>query len=586
MILAPELSRDRITVGVATCGISAGAKEVLDELKKYSLFIPIMETGCVGMCYNEPIVTVYRDGKKIIYGNVQKKDVKELVKCIKDRKVFDKKFICEDLEELPFYKKQKRIVMKNCGFIQPLNLDQYISQDGFHGLKNAIELLPEKVIDEIDFAGLRGRGGAGFPTAIKWRFISKKKGDKIIVCNGDEGDPGAFMNRTLIESDPFKIIEGMLIGAWATGAKEGIIYTREEYPLAIETLENAIKICREHRLLGKNILSKEGFDFDLTIRRGAGAYVCGEETALIKSIQGERGQPMPRPPFPADKGVYGKPTVVNNVGTWGHVATIMQMGAKNYKKIGSKFTRGTKILCLSGDVKRTGVIEVPFGIKLKEIIYDIGGGAPNNKKIKALFPGGPAGGCVVPKDFESSLDYESMTKLNTIMGSGSFIVVDENNCMVDRAKYFLNFTQQESCGKCVPCREGTKRLLEMLQKISKGNGIIQDIDKLNELAVYVSKNSLCGLGQFAPNPVLSTIKHFRKEYEEHLVEKICPAGVCENLVQYIIKVNCIGCGACKRNCPVGAITGDPKERHYIDQSKCIKCGKCYEVCAFDAIEKK
>jgi NADH-quinone oxidoreductase subunit F len=586
MILAPELSRDRITVGVATCGISAGAKEVLDELKKYSLFIPIMETGCVGMCYNEPIVTVYRDGKKTIYGNVQKEDVKELVKCIKDRKVFDKKFICEDLEELPFYKKQKRIVMKNCGFIQPLNLDQYISQDGFHGLKNAIELLPEKVIDEIDFAGLRGRGGAGFPTATKWRFISKKTGDKIIVCNGDEGDPGAFMNRTLMESDPFKIIEGMLIGAWATGAKEGIIYTREEYPLAIETLETAIKICRENKLLGKNILSKIGFDFDLTIRRGAGAYVCGEETALIKSIQGERGQPMPRPPFPADKGVYSKPTVVNNVGTWGHVATIMQMGAKNYKKIGSKFTRGTKILCLSGDVKRTGVIEVPFGIKLKEIIYDIGGGAPNNKKIKALFPGGPAGGCVVPKDFESSLDYESMTKLNTIMGSGSFIVVDENNCMVDRAKYFLNFTQQESCGKCVPCREGTKRLLEMLQKISKGNGIIQDIDKLNELAVYVSKNSLCGLGQFAPNPVLSTIKHFRKEYEEHLVEKICPAGVCENLVQYIIKVNCIGCGACKRNCPVGAITGDPKERHYIDQSKCIKCGKCYEVCAFDAIEKK
>ncbi|MDD3175355.1 MAG: NADH-ubiquinone oxidoreductase-F iron-sulfur binding region domain-containing protein [Candidatus Nanoarchaeia archaeon] len=586
MILAPELSRDRITVGVATCGISAGAKEVLDELKKYSLFIPIMETGCVGMCYNEPIVTVYRDGKKTIYGNVQKEDVKELVKCIKDRKVFDKKFICEDLEELPFYKKQKRIVMKNCGFIQPLNLDQYISQDGFHGLKNAIELLPEKVIDEIDFAGLRGRGGAGFPTATKWRFISKKTGDKIVVCNGDEGDPGAFMNRTLMESDPFKIIEGMLIGAWATGAKEGIIYTREEYPLAIETLETAIKICRENRLLGKNILSKNGFDFDLTIRRGAGAYVCGEETALIKSIQGERGQPMPRPPFPADKGVYGKPTVVNNVGTWGHVATIMQMGSKNYKKIGSKFTRGTKILCLSGDVKRTGVIEVPFGIKLKEIIYDIGGGAPNNKKIKALFPGGPAGGCVVPKDFESSLDYESMTKLNTIMGSGSFIVVDETNCMVDRAKYFLNFTQQESCGKCVPCREGTKRLLEMLQKISKGNGVVQDIDKLNELAVYVSKNSLCGLGQFAPNPVLSTIKHFRKEYEEHLVEKICPAGVCENLVQYIIKVNCIGCGACKRNCPVGAITGDPKERHYIDQSKCIKCGKCYEVCAFDAIEKK
>lgn len=586
MNLAPELNKDRITVGVATCGISAGAKEVLEELKKYNLKLPIFETGCIGMCYNEPLVTVIQKGKKTIYGKVLKEDVKKLVKHINSNTIFDERFICNELEELPFYKKQNRIVMNNCGIIIPTNINQYISRGGFHGLKHAIELAPCEVIDEIEKAGLRGRGGAGFPTAKKWRFIADKKGEKIIVCNGDEGDPGAFMNRTLMESDPYKVLEGLLIGSYATGAKKGIIYTRMEYPLAIKTLQEAINIIREHKLLGKNILGIEGFDFDLEIRKGAGAYVCGEETALIKSIQGERGHPTPRPPFPAEKGVDGKPTVVNNVSTWGHVATIMQIGVKIYTKIGSKFTKGTKILCLSGNIKRTGVIEVPFGITLNEILYDIGGGTPNKLKIKALFPGGPAGACILPENFNKTLDYESMTELKTIMGSGSFIVADEKNCMVNMAKYFLTFTQQESCGKCLPCREGTKRLLEMLTKISRGVGNVSDIDKVNELALFVSQNSLCGLGQFAPNPVLSTIRNFRKEYEMHLIEKKCVAGVCENLLTYTIKDNCIGCGNCKRNCPVNAISGELKQKHIIDQSKCIKCGRCFEVCAFSAIEKK
>ncbi|MGE0792828.1 MAG: NADH-ubiquinone oxidoreductase-F iron-sulfur binding region domain-containing protein [Candidatus Woesearchaeota archaeon] len=585
MKLAPELESDRITIGVATCGISAGALEVLEELKKFNLDIPIIETGCIGMCYNEPIVTVVQNNKKFIYGNVKKEDVKELVKNIKNKTIYDEKFICNDINDLPFYKKQKKLVMNNCGIISPLNLDHYISRGGFSGLKKCIEMHPEDVIDEIDKAGLRGRGGAGFPTAKKWRFISNKSGEKYIVCNGDEGDPGAFMNRTLMESDPFKIIEGLIIGAYATGAEKGIIYTRSEYPLAIKTLKLAIEIAKKNKLLGKKILNIEDFNFDLDIITGAGAYVCGEETALIQSIEGKRGNPKPRPPFPAEKGVNEKPTVVNNVGTWGHVATIMQIGVKEYSKVGSKFTKGTKILCLSGKIKRTGVIEVPFGITLHEILYDIGGGSNTEKKIKALFPGGPAGGCVVPKNFNATLDYESMAELKTIMGSGSFIVMDEKDCMVNAAKYFISFTQSESCGKCVPCREGTKRLLEMLTKLSKGNGTIQDIDKINDLAKFISENSLCGLGQFAPNPVLSTIREFRNEYEEHIVNKTCRAGVCENLLKYFIEVNCIGCGACKRVCPVGAISGEPKERHVIDQNKCIKCGRCYEACHFNAITK-
>jgi NADH-quinone oxidoreductase subunit F len=586
--LAPELFNDRITIGVATCGISAGAKDVLEKFKKYKkeLNIPIMEVGCIGMCYNEPIVTIIKDGNQYIYGKVTANDVKEIIKATKKNKIYKEKFLCYDIYELDFYKKQIKLSTANCGIISPTNIDQYISRKGFFGLKHAISISRDEVINEIEKAGLRGRGGAGFPTATKWRFISNQKGEKYIICNGDEGDPGAFMNRTSMESDPYRMLEGILIGAYATGASFGIIYTRAEYPLAIKTLEKCIAILKKNRLLGKNILGLNDFDFDLQIRKGAGAYVCGEETALIKSVEGKRGQPMPRPPFPAQSGVFGKPTVVNNVGTWSDVATIMQMGYQQYTRFGSEKTKGTKIICLSGKIKRTGVIEVPFGMKLSEIIYDIGGGSSEGIKIKALFPGGPAGGCIVPEDFNTPLDYESLNNLKTIMGSGSFIIVDDNTCMVNMAKYFITFTQSESCGKCLPCREGTKRLLEMLTKLSRGNGTIDDVKKIEELANYIKDNSLCGLGQFAPNPVLSTIKHFRDEYEKHVSEKTCPAHVCENLIRYEINKKCIGCGNCKRNCPVNAISGNPKEKHLIDQSKCIKCGKCFEVCAFSAIDKK
>jgi len=581
-----ELHQDRITIGLATCGISAGAQMVFDALINIKLDLPVMRTGCVGMCYAEPIVTVIQDGEQSIYGPLTIDDVPAFVKAIKRKQRYVKKFIASSILEIPFYKKQKRLVLANCGVVNPENISQYISVGGFEGLKKAITLTPHEVINKVDKAGLRGRGGAGFPTAKKWRFIADAKGKKYLICNGDEGDPGAFMNRTLMESDPFKIIEGMIIGAYATGTDEGIVYTRAEYPLAIKTLQQAIDSCYKNNFLGEHILGKKGFRFHLRIQQGAGAYVCGEETALLESLEGLRGSPRPRPPYPAQVGLFQRPTVVNNVGTWGHVATIFQIGVHNYVKHGSSSTKGTKILCLSGKVERTGVIEVPFGISLKEIIYDIGGGTPQGTTFKALFPGGPAGGCVVEKDLDKSLDYESMTALETIMGSGSFIVTNNQSCMVNMAKFFMTFTTQESCGKCTPCREGTMRLLEMLTKVSRGAGSVADIDKIEELAKFVSDASLCGLGQFAPNPVLSTIKHFRNEYEEHIVHKTCPAHVCENLLKYeIVPKKCTGCGNCKLHCPVHCISGELKSVHDIDQSKCVKCGRCYDVCAFDAITR-
>lgn len=579
------LAANRITVGVATCGLSAGAKPVFEKLSKAKLGVPVMEVGCVGMCYNEPIVTVIVDGQQHIYGKVTEDNVDQLISAIKSKKAYKPLLLCHKIEELEYYKKQERVVLKDCGFIDPKKIDQYLAVDGFLGLENALSMKPNEVIDQVEKAGLRGRGGAGFPTARKWRFISDKKGKKFIICNGDEGDPGAFMNRTLMESDPFRVIEGLIIGAYATGAVEGVIYTRAEYPLAIKTLQNAINHCYKHHLLGKNILGKRGFHFDLKIMQGAGAYVCGEETALIKSVEGFRGHPTPRPPYPATSGLFGFPTVVNNVGTWGHLTAILRSGCNQYCKVGSKLTKGTKILCLSGKVNRTGVVEVPFGISLRDIIFSVGGGMPKGTKFKALFPGGPAGGCVTEKDLDSSLDYESMRDLKTIMGSGSFIITNDQDCMVNMAKFFLTFTTQESCGKCVPCREGTKRLLEMLTKISRGVADIKEIDKVVELATMVHKTSLCGLGQFAPNPVLSTIREFRSEYENHITKKHCPAHVCENLLTYEIKNTCVGCGNCARHCPVHCISGELKHLHVIDQSKCIKCGACHENCAFDAITR-
>lgn len=579
------LSSDHVVVGVATCGLSAGAGPVLEKLKKSKLSVPVFGVGCVGMCYAEPIVIATIDGKKYVYGKVTEDKVEALVKSIKNKEIYKPLFLCHDLNELDYYKKQERVVLKDCGFIDPKKIEHYLAVDGFLGLEKALKLKSDDVIADIDKAGLRGRGGAGFPTARKWRFISNKAGMKYIICNGDEGDPGAFMNRTLMESDPFRIIEGLIIGSFATGARQGVIYTRAEYPLAIKTLQNAIDICYKHNLLGKNIHGKKGFDFDLRIMQGAGAYVCGEETALIRSVEGFRGHPTPRPPYPAVKGLYDFPTVVNNVGTWGHVTAIMRSGCKTYCKHGSKLTKGTKILCLSGKVNRTGVVEVPFGITLKDIIYSVGGGMPKGTTFKALFPGGPAGGCVVKRDLNSTLDYETMRDLKTIMGSGSFIITNNQDCMVNMAKFFLTFTTQESCGKCVPCREGTKRLLEMLTLISRGVASIKDIDKVVELANMVHKTSLCGLGQFAPNPVLSTIREFRKEYEEHITKKHCPAHVCENLLTYEIKKDCVGCGNCARHCPVQCISGDLKKLHVIDQSKCIKCGACYDNCAFNSITR-
>ncbi|MBU0615848.1 MAG: NADH-quinone oxidoreductase subunit NuoF [Nanoarchaeota archaeon] len=573
----------RITVGLATCGISAGGIPVFETLKK-ELDCKVEKVGCIGMCHNEPIVTV-SDDKTYIYGNVTKDNVDKIIRAVKDKKPCAELLIANDINELEFYKKQKRLVTENCGVINPLDLDQYKDAGGYSGLQNAVKLQPEQVIQNITDSGLRGRGGAGFPTGMKWKFISGKKGKKYLICNGDEGDPGAFMNRLVMESDPFKMIEGMTIGAYATGADEGIIYTRAEYPLAIQTLEIAIQTAYKENLLGKDILGK-GFNFDLRIQKGAGAFVCGEETALINSIEGKRGSPRPRPPYPAEKGLYGKPTVVNNVGTWAHVATIMKMGAKEYAKIGTAKTKGTKVICLTGHIKRTGVIEVPIGTKLKEIIFDIGGGCPDGTKFKALLSGGPAGGCIPEDKLDTPLDFEPLQELGAIMGSGGLVVINDKSCMVDVAKYFMNFTQEESCGKCTPCREGTKRLLEMLQSITRGAGKPGDIEKIEKLSNFVRDNSLCGLGQNAPNPILSTLRYFRQEYDAHITDKACPAKACLDLVSYHITEHCKGCGNCEKHCPTKAITGKLKERFFIDQEKCIKCGVCFENCAFKAIEKR
>ncbi len=579
-----ELGTDRITVGLATCGISAGAQPVYDKLSDAKLTIPVEKVGCIGMCYNEPIVTVVQDGTKSIYGPVTSQNVEELITCIKEGKRYEELFLGSEIDSIDYYKKQRRVIMDNCGIINPDKLAQYVARGGYQGLLRALKLDRFDVIDEVDKSGLRGRGGGGFPTARKWKFIAGAQGKKYLICNGDEGDPGAFMNRTLMESDPFRVIEGMTIGAFATGADEGIIYTRAEYPLAIHTLQKAIDVAYQKGLLGKNILGKLGFSFDVRIMKGAGAFVCGEETALIHSVEGKRGMPTPRPPYPAVKGLLKKPTVVNNVGTWGHVATLMRMGATEYRKVGTKLTKGTKVICLAGNIKRTGIVEVPIGITLRELIFDIGGGTSTGKPFKACLTGGPGGGCIPEAHLDTELDYEPLKALGTIMGSGGFVVLDQNTCMVEVARYFMEFAQSESCGKCTPCREGTKRLLEMLTKITRGVGTPEDLDKIELLADFVQNNALCGLGMFSPNPILSTLRFFKDEYLMHL-EKKCPAGNCPNLTKYTISKTCVGCGNCARNCPVDAISGEPKQRYVIDQEKCIKCGKCYEVCAFDAVER-
>ena len=577
----------KVVVGLGSCGIAAGARkvyEVLDHtMKEKGLDIDLEITGCVGMCHLEPIVDIYDDeGRLERFVKVSGDKILELI---------EKKLVDESDDTLRISRideealeKQVRIAIENCGIINPERLEEYIEKGGYEGLEKCLKELSQKeVIEEIKASGLRGRGGAGFPTWFKWNAaLQEKNTPKFMVCNADEGDPGAFMDRSILEGDPHRLLEGMAIGAYAIGAEEGIIYVRAEYPLAIKRLDIAINQAREAGYLGKNILGT-GFNFDIRIKAGAGAFVCGEETALIASLEGERGMPRLKPPFPAQKGYWAQPTNINNVETFANVPWIIRKGGDAFAAYGTEQSKGTKVFALTGKIKKGGLVEVPMGMPIQEIIYGIGGGILNDKKFKAVQMGGPSGGCIPADLSQTTVDYESLSKVGAIMGSGGMVVMDESTCMVEMARFFLDFTRKESCGKCIHCRLGTKRMLEILERIVNGDGKEGDIELLESLAVEVKDGSLCGLGQTAPNPVLSTIRFFRDEYEAHINEKKCPAKACKALVRYDIEDNCIGCGMCKRSCPVEAITGEPKKIHEIDQEICIKCGKCYEVCKFDAL---
>ena len=558
--------------------------------------VNVVKTGCFGLCALGPIMIVYPEGS--FYSRVTVDDVKEIVEehlvkgRIVKRLLYDETVTETDevksLNETAFYKKQKRVALRNCGVIDPENIEEYIARDGYAALGKVLtEMKPEDVIQTLLDSGLRGRGGGGFPTGLKWKFAAANQADqKYVACNGDEGDPGAFMDRSILEGDPHVVLEGMAIAGYTIGANQGYIYVRAEYPIAVKRLEIAIKQAYEYGLLGKNIFGT-GFDFDIELRLGAGAFVCGEETALMTSIEGHRGEPRPRPPFPAVKGLFGKPTILNNVETWANVPQIILNGAEWHASMGTEKSKGTKVFALGGKIKHTGLVEIPMGTTLREVIDEIGGGIPNGKKFKAAQTGGPSGGCIPAEHFDIPIDYDNLISIGSMMGSGGLIVMDEDDCMVDIAKFFLEFTVDESCGKCTPCRVGTKRLLEILTKITEGKGTLEDIDKMEKLCYYIKDNALCGLGQTAPNPVLSTLKFFRDEYIAHVVDKTCPAGVCKKLTKYVIEEDkCKGCTLCARNCPVGAISGKVKEAHVIDQDKCIKCGVCADSCKFKAIIKK
>ena len=588
------LERVQILICGGTGCLSSGSKNLRDEFKsvltEMNLIneVRIVLTGCFGLCEKGPVVIVYPE--ETFYSHIKVSDVRRIceehilkgrvVKELLFQETIDKiKGSIKGLNEVNFYAKQKRIALRNCGVINPFEIDEYIARDGYLALGKALtEMTPEQVIAEVKASGLRGRGGGGFPTGLKWEFCAKNKGGQsYILCNADEGDPGAFMDRAILEGDPHSVIEAMAIGGYAIGANQGYIYVRAEYPIAVERLQNAINQAKELGLLGKNIFGT-GFDFDLEIRLGAGAFVCGEETALIASIEGQRGMSRNKPPFPANKGLWQRPSIINNVETYANIPVVILKGAEWFKATGTEKSSGTKVFALGGKIKNTGLVEVPMGTTLREVIYDIGGGCPGNRQFKAVQTGGPSGGCITAENLDTPIDFDNLLALGSMMGSGGMIVMDEDNCMVDVARFYLDFTVDESCGKCTPCREGTKRMLEILEKITKGEGTLEDLDTLESLGNMIKESSLCGLGQTAPNPVLSTLAHFRSEYEAHVVEKRCPAGVCKDLVKYVITDKCIGCGMCKRACPAGVISGEPKQRHKIDSNACIKCGACKKAC--------
>ncbi len=590
------MAQTKVIVGLGSCGIAAGAGKVYEELQRIkeadNLDFELKKTSCIGMCFKEPLVEIIDETGSYMYGEVDAKKADEIVeKHIVNFTPVNEYIVKSDVIETKFnnyFDGQVKIALRNCGYIDPENIDEYESRGGYQAIKKIAgeKIGVQDVIKSILDSGLRGRGGGGFPTGLKWKFANNNRSkEKYLICNADEGDPGAFMDRSVLEGDPHSVLEGMIIGAYAIGASDGVIYCRAEYPLAIKRLNIAIKQAREKGYLGKDILGIEGFDFDLYIKEGAGAFVCGEETALIASVEGERGMPRKRPPFPAVSGLWRKPTNINNVETYANIPWIITNGAKEYAKYGTEKSKGTKVFALTGKIKNGGLVEVPMGITIKDIIYKLGGGIIDDKKFKAVQLGGPSGGCIPEYLSHTIVDYDSVNATGAIMGSGGMVVMDETTCMVDIARFFLEFTCKESCGKCTFCRVGTKRMLEILTRITEGEGRDGDIEKLEELAYQIKDGSLCGLGQTAPNPVLTTIKYFRDEYEAHIRDKKCPALNCKKLLTYeIIEDKCTGCMVCKRGCPTEAISGEKKMPHFIDQSLCIKCGDCYSKCKFESIK--